>query len=293
MDWRLFFIYTAVMKQNQKGFIHHLGLIVLLLIVIAAIGFTGWRVVSHKKRDGGTASPNSSGRVIWDTDQKGNWTPSSTPPDCPAQPMLSVPVEPRLITSVLYPGQYRGDPSDINNYKSHGGFRFDNLKNNDVQIRMPISGYVTETARYTVQGQTQATFNVQNPCGVMVKFGHLLKLSSQFQAIADKATVNPRADSHTTAVNPPVYVKKGDLVATRTGIPGNTFLDFGVYDLRTTNASGKDMQYVDTHGGPIYMSLSAHAVCWLHNWLPSSDEQVLNSLPAGDSNSGKTSDYCK
>ncbi|HVX58141.1 MAG TPA: hypothetical protein VG964_00200 [Candidatus Saccharimonadales bacterium] len=278
------------MKHEQDGFGH--WLILLLVAVFVVIGFVGWQV-AHKNQAANSSDSKNSSLTVWTTDQQGNWTPIGTPPACPAQPMLELPVDSKLISSILYPGQWRGATNDINNYKPHGGFRFDNLPNNRVDVRMPISGYVTETARYTVQGQTQTTFNIQNPCGVMMKFGHLLKLSPQFQAIANKASLNGAADSHTTEVSPPVFVNKGDLVATETGVAGNTFLDFGVYDLRSTNQAGQDPAYVSSHGGPIYMSLSAHGVCWLKTWFPAADEATLNNLPAGDSTNGKTSDYCK
>lgn len=280
---------VKVPKSNQHGF--GLAWLVLIIVLVAVAG-VGWRLTT-KKSPNASSADTSSKIVIWNTDQKGNWTPSGQAPACPAQPMLAMPVDASLITSVLYPGQWRGSTDDINNYKPHGGFRFDNLPNNNVNVRMPISGYVTETARYTVMGQTQTSFNIQNSCGVMVKFGHLLKLSPEFQAIADKAPLNSAADSHTTEVSPAVYVQKGDLVATQTGITKDVFLDFGVFDLRSTNQAGQDPAYVSAHGGPIYMSLSAHGVCWLKSWFPTASETTLNSLPAGDSAHGKTSDYCK
>ena len=43
---------------------------------------------------------------------------SGTPPACPQQPMLATPVDLSLATSILYPGQVRG-----NAFKPHGGLR--------------------------------------------------------------------------------------------------------------------------------------------------------------------------
>ncbi|HUY85300.1 MAG TPA: exo-alpha-sialidase [Candidatus Dormibacteraeota bacterium] len=47
------------MKKNQKGFAH-LGLILLVVIVLAAIGFVGWRVLNKNKSAGSPKTTTSS-----------------------------------------------------------------------------------------------------------------------------------------------------------------------------------------------------------------------------------------
>jgi hypothetical protein len=52
-------VYTNIRKQkmkkakmqNQSGFIHHFGLIVIVVAVIGVLGFAGWRVYSNNKEE--------------------------------------------------------------------------------------------------------------------------------------------------------------------------------------------------------------------------------------------------
>ena len=53
------------------------------------------------------------------------------PPECPGD--MVPPVDLTLATGLLYPGQIRGD-----DYKAHGGFRFDGLGAYEVQVVSPI-----------------------------------------------------------------------------------------------------------------------------------------------------------
>jgi hypothetical protein len=270
------------MKKNQKGFGIVEGLIILAFLVV--LGLVGWKVISDKHPPKDQASTAG---IKWNNDASGNWVPvGGTPPSCPAQPMLKSPTDLTNVTSILYPGQTRGG-----DYKSHGGFRFDTSKDNIETVTAPIDGYVYDGSRYLVNGETQYYFDIINPCGVMVRLGHLLTLTSKYQSLANQFPAAQENDSRSTNVGPTVTVKTGEIIATRVGVTvggSNTFFDFGVYDLRTVNQKSKDTSYVQQHG----LELAGHAVCWLKSWLPSADEAKINSLPAGDSTSGKDSDYC-
>lgn len=82
-------------------------------------------------------------------------------------------------------------------------------------------------------------------------------------------------------------------MGTKVGVLGsnNTFFDWGVYDYRQENEASKSPAYQAAQSQ--YKELSWHAVCWLDDWMSSSEQKTLRALPAGDPASGKTSDYCK
>jgi len=281
------------MKQNETGFT--LVEFILIIVVLALVGFVGYKTLAglsgrhkHGTQTANTSASNPSYQMVrWSTDGNGNWLAvEGQPPACPTQPMFKAPADLSKVTSILYPGQTRGG-----DYKPHGGFRFDNIKNNEVTVTAPLDGYVYRGARYLVNGETQYMFDVINSCGVMYRVGHLLTLDNKYQELANQFPVAQEGDSRTTNVSTPVAVKAGERIATKVGTTiggANTFFDFGVYDLRSDNPASKDPAYVQQHG----LELAGHAVCWLKTWLPTNDETKINSLPAGDPTSGKHSDYC-
>jgi hypothetical protein len=131
-----------------------------------------------------------------------------------------------------------------------------------------------------------------NNCGVMYRVGHLREIPANLQKIAD-TWPTPTASSATTNVNPAVYIKQGDVLGTKVGIlaSSNAFFDLGVYDYRQTNTASKVASYQSAHANE--KELAWHAVCWFKDWMSSKDSAAILALPAGDSASGKTSDYCK
>lgn len=238
--------------------------------------------------------PPQAGPVMWSDDAQGRWAAQGTPPACPAQPMLVMPTSLAKAVSVLYPGQYRPE------YKPHGGLRYDGAPN-AIEVRAPADMYVWRGARYPVgalpgvsdPNEMQYTFDFQMPCGVMIRIGHLRKLSPRFQALAERFPLPTTPDSRTTGVAPSL-VRKGELIATEIGLSGNVFYDLGVFDLRAPNAASRSAAYAARHlaeDGPRWLSLAGHAVCWLREWIPASESAVLNALP-GTAPSFKTSDYC-
>ncbi|MFN8015458.1 MAG: hypothetical protein U0R17_02465 [Acidimicrobiia bacterium] len=239
---------------------------------------------SSKENNASSQDSQSQEKLIWQQSQDG-WIATAKAPDCPKQPMLISPVDLKLATSVLYPGQTRGQ------YKPHGGFRFDNSDNYDISVKAPIDGFVFRGSRYLVDGEIQYTFDIFNNCGVMTRLGHLRELTEKFQAIAETFS-EALTDSRTSNVNPPVNVKAGETIATATGITAgkNTFVDWGVYDYRSQNEASKSSEYQNAH--TMDKELSFNAVCWF-DWLPTKDAKLVKSLPAGDGTAGKTSDYCK
>lgn len=264
-----------------------------------------WRKSRRKNKgaDGQQSDSGDSQPVVWrPSDDIGTFTPSSTPPACPAQPMLKPPVAFDTVKAILYPGQTRGEGQTLPGapppgYKPHGGFVFGdasgNLPGNGVNVYAPLDGYVLDASRYLVSGEVQYLFDILNPCGILIRFGHLLTLSPKLQAIADALPPAREGDSRTTEVPGFVQIKTGDLLATRIGLTvllHNAAMDFGVFDLRVFNAASSRPGYYDKpDNGP---GVSSHAVCWLRDWFPAADEAILNALPPGDGVAGKTSDYC-
>lgn len=280
------------MKKNQNGF----GVVELLIIVaaLAVLGFVGFKVIpklgdDNKNDDSKSATSTTEASeegFIWQQTANG-WEAQSEAPDCPAQPMLKAPADLSKVTSVLYPGQIRGTTS----YKPHGGLRFDNSTDNKITVTTPMDGYIINGVRNIADGGTevQYTFSIMNNCGISTVIGHLRELTPEFQKIADTFP-EPTMNSATQNVNPPVYVKQGEVLATKIGILGdhNTFFDWGVFDYRQTNEASKSVTYQTAHSTT--KDTTWYAVCWLQEgWLPSKDQTTLAALPSGD----KTSDYCK
>lgn len=214
------------------------------------------------------------------------WRALGTPPACPDPLVFNSPVDVSRVTSILYPGQERGG-----NYKPHGGFRFDTVEDNQADVVVPMDAVVVDGARYLVEGEVQYTFDFIAPCGVMFRLGHLLTLSPKFQAIAETFPAARENDSRTTEVNPPVSVKAGESIATAIGVKKdtNTFVDFGVYDLREQNKASRDAAWAALHADD--RILAPYAMCWFEN-LPAEDAVRVKNLPPADPTSGRTSDYC-
>lgn len=211
---------------------------------------------------------------------------------CPKPFVFRMPVDMNKVTSILYPGQYRGG-----DYKAHGGFRFDDSKPGGIKVVAPYDAEVIAGARYYVNGEMQYAFDFAHPCGIRYRFMHLLTLTPKFQSISEKFPIPKGLDSRTTEVRPAVKVEQGEVIATAVGLNSggpdvfggfNTFVDWGVYDYRQKNESSKDPNWVAKHPSEI----EQYAVCWF-DWISSEDRARVLSLPASDSQSGKASDYCK
>lgn len=224
-------------------------------------------------------SGTNSNKIIWNFDKE--WKSSETPPECDDPLILETPVDLNLVTSVLYPGQYRsGD------YKPHGGFRFDDLQNNEIDVTAPIDGHLVDGSRYFVNGEIQYTFDVINNCGIKYRFGHLYELTPKFLEIAEKFREPTEGDSRTTSIDP-IFIEKGELIATEIGLTNNYFFDWGVYDLRQKNKASEDPEYTKEHPS----EQEQYGVCWL-DLLNQENSEKVKAFHGEDGENGKQSDYC-
>ena len=112
------------------------------------------------------ACPGESGAVYWQA--------SGIPPPCPNPLIFTTPVNLSRVTSILYPGQMRG-----NAYKPHGGFRFDAPgETGDITVVAPMASTVYRAARSLDNGEIQYMFDFINACGILYRLGHLRDLSA-------------------------------------------------------------------------------------------------------------------
>lgn len=220
-------------------------------------------------------------QVAWQHDGIA-WSASGTPPNCESPLLFPTPVSLSNATSVLFPGQLRGD------YKPHGGLRFDGTgQGPGVEIFVPMDATLRSAARYLESGIVQHVFEFVNECGIMYRLDHLLNLSSRFQQIAGTLPQAAEGQSQGTFFPPGTRVRAGELIATTIGVPGNVFFDWGVYDLRSMNAVSSDANWLSAHPG----DQAPYAICWLE-FLSPTDTAALTALPLPVAESGSMSDYC-
>ncbi len=260
--------------------------IIAIFIIIAGVVF-----FLLKNKNNELPFPLNNDNLGWTFDGE-LWQATGSPPACPEPLVFPAPVDLNLVSGILYPGQERGG-----DYKPHGGFRFDNHTNNEVDVYAPMDGNLFKAARHLEYGEVQYSLYFINDCGIMYKLDHIRELTAQFEEILNNIPMGGEGDSRTTEIRPAVYVAKGEHVAIKVGFehfPGgykdkNVFVDFGLYDLRKTNGVNYDSAFRAKH--PNSNEYDAYAVCWF-DYLSSVDEAIVRNLPASG-NEGKMSDYCK
>lgn len=308
-----------IMCAGQKGFTQ--VVVIMTAVVVAAVGSSVWSSWSvrkpvmqntpqaqHSAVGAKTATTTRAGAKRVKTEvrgtqplprkqtptQSGYWTewetgfkPVGAVPACPNPLLIPPPADLSKVTSVLYPGQYRGGE-----YKAHGGFRFDNNPTNEVAVRIPLDADLIYGSRYIQSDEVQYLFGFRMSCGIEYRFDHIRTLAPRFQSRVDALLPPPKLDdSRTTEFRPPIPVRAGELLATEVGFsnPRNVGFDFGVYDLRMKNKKARDPVWSAARKDN---SLAPYAVCWL-DWFAPKDRQLLRSLPGADWRSGAQSDYCE
>jgi hypothetical protein len=222
--------------------------------------------------------------VSWEFDGE-KWNKSSSVPSCPEPLTMELPIDINLVSSVLYPGQYRsGD------YKPHGGFRFDGKNAGDITVKAPMDARLIFGSRYIEQGDVQYLLWFENSCGVAYRFDHLLTLAPVFQKLAETLPPALPDDSRTARFTVPLEVKTGDIIATAVGLAKtqNIGVDWGVYDLRQPNAVSKNENFAEKHGAEKEQTF--YGICWF-DFLSADMAQKIRALPSTGTG-GKVSDYC-
>lgn len=218
------------------------------------------------------------------------WAREGAPPACPEPLVLPSPVDLSLVASILYPGQVRGDgPED---FKPHGGFIL-KAGNTSVALRAPMDGYLTAVAKFTDEFGLHYGLTFQHPCGIQFGGGHFGVLPPDIQAVVDTIPLKGFGESRTESVISAYFVKKGQVIVT--GLqekvnrerPG---FDWGVADLRSTNAASADPRFRSLYGYAPWNTY--YGVCWF-DLLPPEQETIVRSFPGGDYREGKNSEYCK
>jgi len=215
----------------------------------------------------------------------GPWQVSGNPPLCLEPLMLKTPVDMNKVSAMLYPGQQRGSGSG--SYKPHGGFRFDGA-GNTITVVAPMDAELWRGSRYTIDGEVQYLLDFIAPCGIWYRFGHLRVLSPRFAAIVDTLPQPEELNSRTTEFPLGTLVTRGEELATTVRFINNcnSFVDFGVFDLRQKNEASKNPAWAAIHN----TEQDQYAICWF-DWLPAADAAIAWQLPTGVE--GTTSDYCK
>lgn len=245
-----------------------------------------WTQLPEEPKQPETMQPGQGTRdVSWEFDGE-KWHSLTPAPACPSQIVMQSPVDLTLVSSILYPGQYRGG-----NYKPHGGFRFDGRRNSDVSVVAPFDATLTVGSRYIEQGEIQYVLWFENTCGIAYRFDHLLTLTPNIQKLADTLPAAKPDDSRTTRFAAPLPVKAGDVIATAVGFSKNqnVSVDWGVYDLRQTNVASKNSDFAAKHADE--KSQTFYALCWF-DLLPADLAQKIRALPASGPEA-KNSDYCQ
>jgi hypothetical protein len=282
-------------SKMQSGF--SLVELLLALFVVIVVAGAGVKVLKITHKSASTAPKQSSNvassstDTLWQTTNTGGWKPNGTPPICSSPLLSQSPIDMARASEIMYPGQYRGT-----HYKAHGGFRIKPQYKNSVSVMLPMDMRLVAALRYTQGNDVQYLYTFENPCGIQVRFDHLLTLAGDFATIAEKL---PKPTESTASVPPSkptdyshkVY-KVGTLVATEVGGRSDQYgsgFDFGVYDLRAANEISKNQQWAAIHGNE--SSLNFYGRCWI-DMLPSAESAAAKQiLPLATDDRG-ASDYC-
>lgn len=270
----------------KKRFRYRARMLSLFVLLIAAFCLTVVAsAAAHRFKKPSTGSRPAD--VTWHFNAKqAKWLPSGPPPACPANLLTRSPVDLTQATAVFYPGQYRGQAYDAN-----GGFSFEDSAG-AVKVYLPLNAKLARLSSYIENGDQQYSLFFIHPCGMAVKFDHLLKLTNKYQKIVERLRPSSTVNAGAVPVEPPVAAKAGELVATAVGLPSERSysLDFGMYNLRQPNPISRNFKWELYH--QVSKSTDWFGVCWL-DMLPGSDSDKLAALLDSSFDPTAKSDYCQ
>ena len=170
----------------------------------------------------------------------------------------------------------------------HGALRADNSIHDQVTVRFPADGFsLAQVNRrlesYIDSNEEQIKLEFIHPCGILIRLDHLAQLSKRWALIVEEVPVG--TDSRITFLPQNIhFIEVGEILSEGIGHAANTYLDFGVYDLRKKNniASYIASDWPDWKGTVDY------GICW-STFFGLEIENVLSELPAG---ANPLSDYC-
>jgi hypothetical protein len=242
-----------------------------------------------------TGSPTNSAAkstASWQFDFKtSTWKSQGDVPKC-SSPLIATGalLDFSKVVSFVQPGQVRGG-----SYKPHAGLRWSEYGGyvKGITITAPFDGEIVGVAQYTTEGIYQFLVNIVNPCGVMLRLGHMQAPSDFMKGIFKNVPAPQENDSRETFVSG-VFIKKGQVIATEVGMPApaspdslGTFMDLGIVDLHGKNSvlpAG-----FSSNADPKY---SLYSVCWYEgDYFSQADRTIVQNLPF--SNGDPTSSYCK
>lgn len=246
------------------------------------MSLAGYSLSRHLSKAAAITKPEA---TTWKFDSSlGKWVASGPVPACLAGSFKTSPVNTAAITSVDYPGQYRGQA-----YNANAGFHFDDASSSDIKVSLPFNAKLSRLSSYVENGDQQYSLFFASPCGLAVKFDHLLRLTDMYQKIVDRLRPRAAVGSLSVPVEPAINAKAGEVIATAIGLPSerDVSLDIGVYDLRRPNQISKNQTWTYYH--QVFKSTEWYGVCWFDR-LPKSDAaRVSDLLAAGPI---QKSDYC-
>ena len=131
-------------------------------------------------------------------------------PECLETFSFPSPVDITLASGVLYPGQLRSD-----DYKPHGGFRFDTLSSNALDVYAPFDASLIQVAQHLEGSEIQYTLYFIHDCGLVYKLDHLLKLTPEYEKIMESIPMGGQEDTRTSFLDEAVLFQKALILLRR------------------------------------------------------------------------------
>ena len=230
--------------------------------------------------------------VKWSNWETGEWSPSSTPPNCgPLEDMFNVlPIDIAVIDEFTPPGRPGGNGSY---YISHGHLRSHNTPHDQITVKFPAEGFSLYAVNrrlenYSVDEETFSTNEEQiklefhHPCGIKIMIDHIAQITDRWSEIIKNVPVLLDDSRGTFMPDGQYFVESGEVLGYAIGHSTNTYLDFGVYDLRRKN----DLSEMLERDFNEYAATAVHGICWVD--LFGSETQKLLEGKAVSS-----SDFCE
>jgi hypothetical protein len=128
--------------------------------------------------------------------------------------------------------------------KNHS-YLFLKKKNKPIPVYAPVDSYLILQTRYRLQGLKEVHWRLifQVGCEIVYRFDHVDTLSDKLLKHLGNIPVNEDQNSApNVAINPPIKIKGGELIAYTQGIPQLGQWDFGLSDISKNNELPKRLK---------------------------------------------------